>query len=162
MQLMDEAQRAPYVQMAKEDKVRSKTDPRYYDEGERDILTAQGIPYSQVRKEREEAVRKEESMKRRTLDMVNECFMNGSMFGWTTSSGRPIYLTGFDWFQLSEINRFISCLEPSFVNTWRTELMCQPRSHWRASIWKMESRENITHMSIQVIISTNGIAVAIV
>lgn len=84
-QAMDEAQRAPYVQMAKDDKMRSKTDPRYYNEGERDILTAQGIPYSQVLKEREAAVRKEENMKKRIAQIVTECFMNNSKFGWVPS-----------------------------------------------------------------------------
>lgn len=93
-QAMNEAQRAPYVQMAKDDKMRSKTDPRYYNEGERDILTAQGIPYSQVQKEREAALRKEENMKKRIVEMVTECFMSNSKFGWAIS-GR----TMFNWFQ---------------------------------------------------------------
>lgn len=75
---MDKAAREPYEQMAKEDKIRMKSMPpedrpqrpqRQYD-----ILTAQGVPYSVVERERNEKLAKEESAKLRIRQLIENEF----------------------------------------------------------------------------------------
>lgn len=70
---MSKAERERFEKMAKEDKVKSKMNPR-----EHEIYTSQGIPYSVVRQEQEDAKRKFEDMQQRIRELVENGFLSNS------------------------------------------------------------------------------------
>lgn len=70
---MSKGERAGFEKMAREDKVKSKLNPR-----EHEIYTSQGVPYSQVRQEQQDAIRKFENMQQRISQLVEDGFLSNS------------------------------------------------------------------------------------
>lgn len=72
-QTMSKEQREPYEKRAKDAKIASKSNPKTHER-----FTSQGVAFSEIDRQKEEAVKKKDDMVRRIKKLIDDGFMENS------------------------------------------------------------------------------------